>query len=178
MSIKPFYFDLTENEITEIQNKLGEILTSGTLILGPYTKQFESEFADYIGCRHAVTVNSGTSALEILLRFNGANGKKIAVPTNTNFASVASIIEVGGTPIYMDMTKEYFTPNLQILKDTVDHYDISGVLWVHIGGIIAPDFYEVIDYCKQKELHTVVLYKVLKLVRWLMEQLSLSSQLK
>jgi len=52
----------------------------------------------------------------------------------------------------MDMTKEYYVPNLAILKSTVEkHKDIGGVVWVHIGGIINPDFPAVVDYCKSKK---------------------------
>ena len=69
--ISPFYLDLTDAEISGLQQNLGDILRDGTLILGPHTKRFEAEFADYVGTSHAVALNSGTSALEILL--NAAN---------------------------------------------------------------------------------------------------------
>jgi len=151
--IKPFYLDLTEIEISDIQIKLGEILRSGTLILGKYTEEFESEFAKYIGTKYAVSLNSCTSALETLLIMKGANKKKIAVPTNTNFATVIAIIRAGGTPVYMDMTREYFVPNLDILKYTYEkHPDIKVVVWVHIGGMIAPDFANIVEFCKSNKL--------------------------
>ena len=47
--IRPFYLDLTEQEIEDIQAKLGLILRSGTLILGKHTEAFEHEFARYVG---------------------------------------------------------------------------------------------------------------------------------
>lgn len=154
--IKPFYLDLSADEIAAIQEKLGEILASGTLILGPYTEQFESEFASYIGCQHAVAVNSGTSALEVLLTIKGAKGKRIAVPTNTNFASVAAIIRAGGQPVFMDMQPDYFVPDLDILQATMEKRPhIAGVLWVHIGGIIAPDFQDVVEYCRSNGLFLI-----------------------
>lgn len=147
--IKPFYLDLTKSEIEDIKEKLGDILMSGALILGKYTEQFEREFADYVGTRYAVALNTCTSALEVLLTIKGAKGKKIAVPTNTNFATVEAIIKAGGIPVYMDMTSEYFVPNLEILKYTFEKYeDIKGVAWVHIGGVIAPDFSEVVESCR------------------------------
>jgi dTDP-4-amino-4,6-dideoxygalactose transaminase len=154
--VKPFYLDLTESEIAAIQEKTGEILRSGALILGKYTEQFENEFARYIGAEYAVSLNSCTSALQTLLALKGAHGCKIAVPTNTNFASVAAILHAGGLPVYMDMTREFFVPDLDILKYTFDkHPDLAGVLWVHIGGIIAPDFEEVSEFCKSKYLFLI-----------------------
>jgi perosamine synthetase len=154
-TIKPFFLDLTQSEIDNITSTFGDILSSGQLILGKYTKQFEDEFASYIGTKYAVSMNSGTSALEALLIHHKAKGKKVAVPTNTNFASVAAIIHTGGVPVYMDMTKEHFVPDLKILKTIVERYDIDGVMWVHIGGIISPDFIEVVEYCKSKGIFLI-----------------------
>lgn len=154
--IKPFYLDLTEQEIDKIKSKFGEILKSGNLILSKYTEDFEHEFAKYIGCKYAVSLNSCTSALEALLMVKDAKNKKVAVPTNTNFATVAAIIRAGGIPIYMDMTPEYFVPDMNILKYTLKkHSDISGVVWVHIGGIIAPDFEEIAEFCKSKNIFLI-----------------------
>jgi perosamine synthetase len=153
--IKPFFLDLTEDEIDDVQSKMGSILRSGQLILSKYTEQFEAEFAQYIGCKYAVTLNTATSGLQLLMTLKGAKGKKIAVPSNTNFASVATIIHAGGIPVYMDMTKEYFVPNLDILKYTVEKYKVEGVMWVHIGGIISPDFDQVVEYCKSKNIFLV-----------------------
>ena len=110
--IKPFFLDLDESETDAIQAELGNILRSGQLILGKHTEAFEAEFAEYIGSKYAVTLNTATSALEILCVLKGMRGKKVAVPSNTNFASVAAIIRAGGKPVYMDMTAESFQPNL------------------------------------------------------------------
>jgi len=154
--IKPFYLDLTESEIEDIKEKLGEILRNGTLILGKYTEEFEREFADYVGTKYAVALNTCTSALEVLLTIKGAKGKKIAVPTNTNFATVEAIIKSGGIPVYMDMTSEYFVPSLDILKYTFNKYkDIRGVAWVHIGGVIPPDFFEIVEYCRRRSVFLI-----------------------
>lgn len=153
--ISPFYLDLEASEISMLEKKFGEILRGGTLILGPYTKQFEAEFAEYIGTEHAVSLNTATSALEVLMSAYGARGKRVAIQSNTNFASVAAIIRAGGQPVYMDMTKEVFAPDLDCLKFTHEKYQVAGVMWVHIGGIIAPDFGDVVEYCRKHELFLV-----------------------
>lgn len=151
--ISPFYLDLTEREIEDIQRAMGEILRSGVLILGKYTKEFEAEFARYVGTKYAVALNTCTSALEVLLTIKRVRGKRVAVPTNTNFATVAAILRAGGMPVFMDMTKEYFVPNLDILKRTVEkNPDIAGVVWVHIGGVISPDFPQVVEFCRSRGL--------------------------
>ena len=67
-TIKPFFFDFTEAEIAEFQEGAAEILRSGVLILGDYTARFENDFAQFIGSKHAIAVNSGSTALEFLFR--------------------------------------------------------------------------------------------------------------
>ena len=113
VEIKPFYFDLNADEIAEFQEGAAKILRSGTLILGDYTTRFEKAFAAFIGTQHAVAVNSGSTALEILLRLKQVSGKVALVPTNTNFATVAAIIRVGGHVRYLDMDRKTFAPTRQ-----------------------------------------------------------------
>ncbi|WKW51473.1 DegT/DnrJ/EryC1/StrS family aminotransferase [Rhodomicrobium lacus] len=153
--IKPFFLDLDDSEIGGIQAEMGNILRSGQLILSKHTEAFEAEFASYVGTRHAVTYNTATSALEVLCVLKGARGKRVAVPSNTNFASVEVIVRAGGQPVFMDMTPEFYAPNLDLLKYTVEKHGVSGVMWVHIGGIITPDFAEIAAYCRSRNLFLI-----------------------
>ncbi|MEW6543948.1 MAG: DegT/DnrJ/EryC1/StrS family aminotransferase [Nitrospirota bacterium] len=158
LPIKPFYFDVTEAEIAEFQQEAAKILRSGTLILGDYTARFERAFAEYVGTKHAIGVNTGSTALEILLRLKKVEQKTVLVPTNTNFATVAAVIRAGGEVRYLDMEKQTFTPSLAMVREAVEGRrarkgpPVAGVMWVHIGGVIAPDFPEVVTYCRRKGL--------------------------
>lgn len=155
-AIKPFYFDINEEEIEFFLAQARQILQSGTLILGPHTQNFEEAFARYVGTKYAIAVNSGSSGLEILLRLKKAENSTVLVPTNTNFATVASILRVGAKVQYLDMDKTTFAPSLEMVKKAVEERDhspcLSGVLWVHIGGVISPEFPQVVDYCHQQGL--------------------------
>ena len=153
--LKPFFLDLTKREIESLQEEFGNILRSGQLILGKHTEQFENSFANYVGCGYAISLNTATSALEVLCMLKDVRGKKVAVPSNTNFASVMAILKAGGQPIFMEMTKEYFAPNIDILRETVKKYKVEGVMWVHIGGIITPDFIEVAEFCNYNDLFLI-----------------------
>ena len=158
LQVKPFFYDITDEEIAYFQERAAEVLRSGRLILGEYTKQFENRFAEYIGVKHAVSVNSGSSALEFLLRLKQAEGKTILVPTNTNFATVAAVMRVGGRVQYLDMDADTFAPTLTMVQQAVERgsidggYPIAGVLWVHIGGIISAEFPRVVDYAREAGL--------------------------
>ena len=58
-------------------------LRSGSLTLGDTTRRFEDAFAARHTVAHAVAVSSGTSALEIIFRAIGVEGRDVVVPTNT-----------------------------------------------------------------------------------------------
>ena len=155
--IKPFFFDMTEAEIAEFNEASAQILRSGNLILGEHTRLFEEEFAEFVGARHAVAVNSGSTGLEFLLRLEQVEDKTVLVQTNTNFATVASVLRVGGRVRYLDMDRTTFAPSLEMVRQAVEHPadgdpPIAGVLWVHIGGVISPEFGHVVDYCHARGL--------------------------
>ena len=155
--IKPFFFDLTEDEIGEFTETAAAILRSGNLILGEHTDRFEAAFAEFTGARHAVSLNSGSSGLEILLRLQSTEGKTVLVPTNTNFATVASVLRVGGTVRYLDMDRTTFAPSFEMVRAAVEKPaagdpPISGVLWVHIGGVISPEFPQIVSYLRERGL--------------------------
>jgi dTDP-4-amino-4,6-dideoxygalactose transaminase len=156
--IKPFFFDITDAEIAEFQKESATILRSGTLILGEYTTRFEQAFAAYIGTKHAVAVNTGSTALEILLRLKKVEKKTVLVPTNTNFATVAAVLRAGGEVRYLDMDKQTFAPDLAMVQEAVEGKrakkgpPVAGVMWVHIGGVVSPEFPEAVAYCRRKGL--------------------------
>ncbi|MGB3508036.1 MAG: DegT/DnrJ/EryC1/StrS family aminotransferase [Microcoleaceae cyanobacterium] len=155
--IKPFYFDITDDEIQYFLSESEKILRSGKLILGEHTKAFEQAFAEYVGTKYAIAVNSGSSGLEIILRLKKVEETTVLVPTNTNFATVATVIRAGGKVQYLDMDEQTFAPSLQMVQEAVEKGKnlperISGVMWVHIGGVISPEFQQVVEYCHQQGL--------------------------
>src|SRR4051794_23375978 len=69
-----------------------ETLQSGWLTTGRKVKEFEENFAQYLGCSHAVAVNSATAALHLALDAIGiAEGDEVIVPTMT-FAATAEVV--------------------------------------------------------------------------------------
>ncbi len=154
--VLPFYFDLNKIERDNLLDNFSKILKSGKLILGEQTTKFEKQFANEVGTKYAIAVNSGTTALQILLMLNiKSKNTLVAVPTNTNFATVAAIIYSGGKPFYLDMDEKYFAPKYKDLLNLYKKYKFKGIVWVHIGGIISPDFLKVRNFCKKNKLFLV-----------------------
>jgi len=142
-----------EEDRKKLLKQVDEILESGQLTLGEYTKEFEEKFANYLGVKYAVAVNSGTSALEIPLRALDVQGFSVIVPTNTFFATPASVIHAGGKVIFADVTENLcLDPNSvkqKIRKDT------KGVIIVHIGGVVPPQVKEIQEICHEHNLFLV-----------------------
>jgi perosamine synthetase len=132
-----------------IAERIQEVLGTGQLTLGKYGKQFEEKFAQFCGCRHAVAVNSGTSALEIILRALGVDGKDVLVPTNTFFATAAAVVHAGGNPVLVDMDPESFAVRPEDVEKRITP-KTAGIIVVHIGGIVSGRMKELQELCKKK----------------------------
>ncbi len=137
-----------------ITERIGEVLATGQLTLGKYGTQFEEKFAELCGCRHAVAVNSGTSALEIILRSLGVEGKDVLVPTNTFFATAAAVVHAGGQPVLVDMDPETFAIRPEDVEKSLTPRT-AGVVVVHIGGIVSGRINEIRDLCTRKGIWMV-----------------------
>jgi len=82
-------------------------LRSGRLALGPWTRQLEERLADYVGVRHAVAVNSGTSALHLIIRALGIGPADEVITTPFSFvASTNAILFERATPVLADIDPE------------------------------------------------------------------------
>ena len=104
--VPPARVDFTAEDRQWIADRIQEVLASGRLTLGTYGEEFERRFADYLGAKHAVAVNCGTSALEIIFRALGVEGRDVLVPANTNYVTVVAVVHAGGRPVLMGTEAE------------------------------------------------------------------------
>ena len=80
-----------------------ECLRSGWLTTGIKVKEFEQAFADYIGCRHALAVNSCTAALHLALEAIGVGEGDEVITSPMTFTATAAVIEHLRTrPVFVD----------------------------------------------------------------------------
>lgn len=90
-------------EILAIQ----KIFETGWLGLGSSVFQFEEELKKYLGAKHVVAVNTGTSALHIALAAFGIGpGDEVIVPSITFAACVQVILALGATPVFAESHEE------------------------------------------------------------------------
>jgi dTDP-4-amino-4,6-dideoxygalactose transaminase len=127
------------------------MLRSGRLTDGPYTQRFEKEFAEYTVAKHAISVNSGTAALDVALRFFKLQGREVIVPTNTFISTPNSVIFAGGKPVFADMNRDSLSVDVEDVKKKVTP-NTSGVIVVHIAGLICPEIKELQQFCYDRDL--------------------------
>jgi len=142
----------SREDLEQIKTDVEGILTSGMLTLGEYTRRFEHEFAKLCGVRNAIAVNSGTSALEIVLRAAGLkNEDEVLVPTNTFTATAATAIFVGLRPIFTDISSETLCIDAENVQRHLTN-KTKAVFVVHIGGLVCPDIDNIGRICREKQI--------------------------
>ncbi|MEX2113057.1 MAG: DegT/DnrJ/EryC1/StrS family aminotransferase [Pirellulales bacterium] len=88
----------------EILEAMRDVLNSGSLILGPRVRQFEQNFADYLGGGEGVGVGNGTDALAIALRALGIGpGDEVITVANTALPTVSAIRMAGAAPTFCEI---------------------------------------------------------------------------
>jgi len=149
---RPFF---PKSDIEEMKEHLEKILTSGKLTLGEYTAEFERRFAGIVGVRHAVAVNSGTSALEIALRSQALKHRdEVIVPTNTFGATCAAVVFADGRPVITDVYPRTMTLGPDTVKRAITKRT-RGVIAVHIGGLICPEIEGIKEICGERDLFLI-----------------------
>jgi len=89
---------------TEIDQRMRAVLDHGRFIMGPEIGELEGLLATYAGVRHAVTVTSGTTSLEIALRaLNIGRGDEVITVPFTWISTAEVIGLVGATPVFVDI---------------------------------------------------------------------------
>jgi len=123
----PFFIQEFTDEMEEAAI---HALRNESFVGGESVSKFEEEFAKYIGTKHAVSVSSGNSALQISLMAIGiSDGSKVITPTNSFIASANCILMTGSKPILCDIN--YDDGNMDI-KSTNEKPD--AIIPVHIYG--------------------------------------------
>ena len=125
-----------------------------TLLHGTYVKKFEEDFANYIGVKHAIGVNTGTAALHIALAaLDIGPGDEVIVPPFTFIATASSILHNNAIPIFADIDPKSYTLNPKsVLKKITNK--TKAIIPVHLAGISA-DMDALTTIAEKKEIFIV-----------------------
>ena len=124
--------NITEEDISEVI----VALKSDYLTQGPAIKEFEENFAEYIGAKYAVAISNGTAALHLsALALNIAEGDKVITSPITFAASANCIRYCGGDVVFADIDPETYLLDLREVEKLLRNSPIGTY-----KGIIPVDF--------------------------------------
>lgn len=129
--------DLTrqyQNMQEEVTKAVCEQMQSGQYIMGKAVSDFERTFAEYIGVKHAIAVNSGTDALVIALRSAGVKpGDEVITTPFTFFATAEAVAAIGAVPVFVDVRESTYNIDPAEIEEKITE-KTKAILPVHIFG--------------------------------------------
>jgi dTDP-4-amino-4,6-dideoxygalactose transaminase len=130
------------------------VLSSANYIMGKTVTDFEKEFADFIGVKHAISVGNGTDALVLALKSMGiGEGDEVITTPFTFFATAETISAVGATPVFVDVDKETFNIDVTKIEEKITS-KTKAIMPVHIFGQSA-DMDEINEIAKKNNLYVI-----------------------
>ncbi|QEH37854.1 dTDP-3-amino-3,6-dideoxy-alpha-D-galactopyranose transaminase [Aquisphaera giovannonii] len=118
----------------EVLDALREVAESTAYVLGPKVADFEQAFADYVGSRFCVGVNSGTSALHLALICAGVRpGDEVITVPMTFVATTWAVSYIGARPVFVDVDPITYTMDLRQVERKITRRT-KAILPVHLYG--------------------------------------------
>jgi dTDP-4-amino-4,6-dideoxygalactose transaminase len=147
-------FALPEIDEDEI-NAVNECLRSGWITTGPKSKQFENDFAAYLGGNcEAIAVNSATAGLHLALEALGIGpGDEVILPTLTFTATAEVVRYLGAEPVLADVDPATLNMTVDGIKTVVTERT-RAVIPVHYGGL-ACEMDPIIEFARSRGLFVV-----------------------
>jgi len=118
----------------EIFQSLADVFEQTAFSGGKFVEDFEASFSSYCGVHHAVGVNSGTSALHLMMIALGiSQGDEVILPANTFIATAWAPSYVGATPIFIDCTPDTWNIDPSQIEKRITSRT-KAIIGVHLYG--------------------------------------------
>lgn len=128
-----------------------DILQTGRLINGSYSKRLEAEFARLTGTTHAVAINSCTAALQTCLSYFGAKDGEVLVPAAAFTTDLSACRWIGAKPVLVDINRNTLSFDLDDLGRKLTP-QTKGIIWIHLTGLISEDAAEIVAFARRHNL--------------------------
>jgi dTDP-4-amino-4,6-dideoxygalactose transaminase len=118
----------------EIDAAIARVIGNASFIMGREVAAFEEAFAEYLGARFCVGVQSGTSAIQLALTACGiGSGAEVIVPANTFFATAEAVSTAGATPVFVDADPTSYTIDVTRIEASITPRT-RAIMPVHLYG--------------------------------------------
>lgn len=136
----------------DIQNLIEWLKTYPHLTKGDLTVEYEEEWSKYLGCKHSVFVNSGSSANLLMLYALIASGKiskgdKVVVPAVSWSTDLAPVVQLGLEPVLCDCNLDDLSIDIDHLKKIVKEESPKALILVSVLGLV-PDMSSILEVCE------------------------------
>lgn len=128
-----------------------DVVESGWIIYGPRTIEFERQFAAMIDVKHAIAVNSGSTALLVAQAAVGIGpGDEVIVPDMTFITTVTSCMYLGARPVFADINLSVYGMEPKDIEDRITERT-KAIIPVHYAGQTA-DMSQIIETARKYKL--------------------------
>jgi CDP-6-deoxy-D-xylo-4-hexulose-3-dehydrase len=139
----------------DINSLIDWLKTNPKLTKGPLTLEFEKKWSEYLGVKHSVFLNSGSSAnlamVYSLLISGRLQNNTIIIPSVSWVTTVTPAIQFGMNPVMCDCDKENLGLDISHFKILIEKYKPSCLIIVHVLGI--PNHMdEIIELCEKNNI--------------------------
>ncbi|MDQ0506769.1 DegT/DnrJ/EryC1/StrS family aminotransferase [Xanthobacter agilis] len=118
----------------DVMPDIERLFAKNAFCLGPWVADFEQRIAAYLDVKHAVGVNSGTSALHLAMIAAGIGpGDKVLVPAHTFIGTVWGLIYQGAIPVFCDVEPDTATIDLKDAERRMGP-GVKAIIPVHLYG--------------------------------------------
>lgn len=149
VDLKAQYAQIKEEILTELEN----VCQNTAFVLGPFVKNFEQAFAEFIGVKHTIGVNSGTSADQLALQALIKPGDEVITSPNTFIATTEAITAAGGKIRFVDIDERSYTLDPAKLTGAITP-QTRAVVPVHLYGQPA-DMDPIMEIAVQHDLFVI-----------------------
>jgi perosamine synthetase len=134
-------------EITAVE----DVLKSGNLTTGELVRKFEKEFSNFVELNQCLAVNSGTSALHLMLLAHGIGpGDEVIVPSFSFAATANSVALTGATPVFCDIELDTFCMDPKSVLVNISSRT-RAIMPVHLYGHPA-EMDQLLQICRDRKL--------------------------
>ena len=134
----------------ELLKAADDVWSRGAIVNQKDLKDFEKHFAEFVGTKYAVGVNSGTSALDVALEAAGIGaGDEVITVAHTFMASISCVYLAGAQPVLIDVGHDFNMDPKLIEKALTPK--TKAIEPVHLNGRLC-DMEVIMDIAKRKGL--------------------------
>ncbi|MEO9873138.1 DegT/DnrJ/EryC1/StrS family aminotransferase [Ekhidna sp.] len=138
----------------DIDAAIAFVINQTSFIGGEIIKEFEVDFAKYIGAKHCVGMANGTDAIEIALKALGiGEGDEVIVPALTWISTAGAVNSVGAEPVFVDVLADERTINPELIEAKITERT-KAIIPVHLYGLPAR-MTEIIKLSKKYNLRII-----------------------